>query len=77
MNYVNQTIPPMASKKYFIVFVERGSYFTVKNNIYISYDEATRNKESCGFGITDSFVRGFDTREEAETWLSKYDKEEM
>lgn len=74
MNYIDQTIPPMAKMNYFIVFVERGRFMYVKDKIYTSYDEATRDKESCGFGITDSFVRGFDTKENAESYANYYEK---
>lgn len=72
--YLPQTVPPQASKQFFIVFVECGMFTYVKDKIFTDYNEATKSKESCGMGVSDSFVSGYSTEKDAEIELAQYKK---
>lgn len=72
--YLAQTVPPMAKKKYFVVFVECGMSTYVKDKIFTDYDEATTSKESSDGGVSNSFVSGFDSEQEAQERIKNYRK---
>lgn len=74
--YSPQSLPPMAQKKYFVTMAEinYGQTYKVIGDIVYSYDEAQSKRIFNSFFITDSFVRGFYNKEDAEEFISKYQK---
>lgn len=74
VSYTAQQLPPMVKKRYFVVFVECGMSTYVKEKIFTDYDEATTSKESSGGGVSNSFVSGFDSKQEAQERIKRYKK---
>lgn len=63
---------PFPGKKFFVVVDEiRYSKFVAKKKVFTSYSEACDSKSSTTFEITDSFVRGFDTEEQARNFIGE------
>lgn len=66
-------LPPLSKEDYFVVVFEyRYGSFGVLSKIFTNYGEALKNRASRDFDVTDSFLRGFATEQEAQNFINAH-----